>query len=372
MTWHNVAARIISPLMTRRARRSEHVATTIKDVARELGMSFATVSRALSRPELLRRETRERVLTVVNRLGYRPNLLARSLRRGQTRAILLVVPTLSPFFLEIFAGAEEIARGAGFALLLGNSNGDPEREKACFDQVASGQADGIILLTGLAPSDYAPGRTPLPPLVTVLERLPHRASVPVIRTDHRTGAEEATRHLIELGHRRIAHIAGSKGAPSTAKRIEGYRDALEAADLPARPEWVYPGDFFMPSGAAGMQRLLSLDDPPTAVLCGNDEMAFGAIRMLNKLGYAVPQDVSIVGFDDQNMAEFYNPPLTTVHIPRHELGRRAAIELIDQLEGRDVPREVVLPTRLVIRESTAAPPSAARAVKAARARSARR
>jgi len=341
--------------MTRGARRTDHVATTITDVARELGMSVATVSRALSRPELLRRETRERVLSIIDRLGYRPNLLARGLRRGQTRAILLVVPTLSPFFLEIFAGAEEVTRQAGFALLLGNSNGDPEREKACFDQVASGQADGIILLTGLAPSAYAPGRSPLPPLVTVLERLPKRSSVPVIRTDHRAGAAEATRYLIELGHRRIAHIAGSKGAPSTAKRIAGYRDALEAARLPVRAEWFYPGDFFMPSGAAGIERLMRLDEPPTAVLCGNDEMAFGAIRMLHKLGYSVPRDISIVGFDDQNMAEFYNPPLTTVHIPRHELGRRAAIELIHQLEGRDGAREVMLPTRLIVRESTAPP-----------------
>jgi len=338
-------------------------------VARELGISVATVSRALSRPELLRRETRERVMTVVERLGYRPNLLARGLRRGQTRAILLVVPTLSPFFLEIFAGAEEVTRQAGFTLLLGNSNRDPEKEKACFDQVASGQADGIILLTGLVPSAYADGKLPLPPLVTVLERLPRQSSVPVIRTDHQAGALEATRHLIELGHRRIAHICGSKATPSTARRLEGYREALAAAGLPAPPELLYPGDFLMQSGAAGMEKLLQLAEPPTAVLCGNDEMAFGAIRMLHKLDLSVPGDVSIVGFDDQNMAEFYNPPLTTVHIPRHELGRRAALELIEQLEGRDVAREVVLPTRLVIRESTAGP-RAARKGKTARTRGA--
>ncbi len=323
-------------------------------------MSVATVSRALSRPELLRRETRDRVMTVVDRLGYRPNVLARGLRRGRTRAILLIVPNLSPFFLEIFAGAEDVARQADFALLLGNSNGDPEREEACFDQVRSGRADGIILLTGVAPAAYAPGKRPLPPLVTVLERLPGR-TVPVIRTDHRVGAAEATRHLVELGHRRIAHIAGSKRAPSTARRLEGYRAALEAAALPLSPELIYPGDFTMQSGAAGIERLMALDEPPTAVLCGNDEMAFGAIRMLHKLGLTVPKDVSIVGFDDQNMAAFYNPPLTTVNIPRHELGRRAALQLIEQLEGREVAHEVVLPTRLIIRESTAPPALSSRA-----------
>jgi LacI family transcriptional regulator, repressor for deo operon, udp, cdd, tsx, nupC, and nupG len=340
--------------MRKRTSRSAPVATTIKDVARELGISVATVSRALSRPELLRRETRDRVMSVVDRLGYRPNVLARGLRRGQTRAILLVVPTLSPFFLEIFAGAEEVTTAAEFSLLLGCSHGDAEREQACFDQVATGGADGIILLTGLIPSAYASGKRPFPPMVTVLERLPDR-SLPVIRTDHHAGAAEATRHLIELGHRRIAHIAGTRKAPSTARRLAGYREALEGAGLSAPQELLHQGDFSMQSGASGMEKLLELDEPPTAVLCGNDEMAFGAVRMLHKVGLSVPEDLSIVGFDDQNMAAFYNPPLTTVHIPRHELGRRAALELIDQLEGRDVAHEVVLPTRLVIRESTAPP-----------------
>jgi LacI family repressor for deo operon, udp, cdd, tsx, nupC, and nupG len=330
--------------------------TTIKDVARELGISVATVSRALSRPELLRPETRDRVMNVVERLGYRPNLLARGLRRGQAHAILFVAPNLSPFFLEIFAGAEIVVRDAQFALLFGNSGGDPEREQEYFDQVASGRADGIILLTGLAPAAYAVGARPLPPLVTVLERLVD-AAVPVVRTDHHAGAQDATRHLIGLGHRHIGHITGVRRVLSTSRRLEGFRSALAAAQLPARPELVCTGDFTMRSGAEGMQHLMALDPPPTAVLCANDEMAFGAILALRKLGLAVPEDVSVVGFDDQNMAEFYNPPLTTVHIPRHELGRRAAMELLEQLAGRDVAREVILPTRLVVRESTAPPPS---------------
>jgi LacI family repressor for deo operon, udp, cdd, tsx, nupC, and nupG len=341
-------------------RRSASPSTaTIKDVARELGISVATVSRALSRPELLRQETRERVMGAVERLGYRPNLLARGLRRGRAHAILFVAPNLSPFFLEIFAGAEAATRDTDFALLFGSSHGDPEREQRFFDQVPSGRADGIILLTGIAPAAYTRGERPLPPLVTVLERLP-AAAVPVVHTDHHAGAQEAVRHLISLGHSRIAHITGMRRVQSTMRRLEGYQAALAAASLPAHAELVHTGDFTMRSGALGMEHLMSLPQPPTAVLCGNDEMAYGAIRALRKVGLAVPEDVSVVGFDDQNMAEFYNPPLTTVNIPRHELGRRAALELIDQLAGRDVAREVVLPTRLVIRESTAAPPTPAR------------
>lgn len=327
---------------------------TIKDVASELGMSVATVSRALSQPHLLREDTRTRVLSVVERLGYRPNLLARSLRRGETRSILLVAPKLSLFFLEIFAGAEEAARAAGFAVLLGNSDGDPEREEAYFDQVSSGRADGIILLTGLAPSAYAHGKRPLPALVTVLERLQGH-DAPVVRIDHRLGAAEATRHLIALGHQRIAHIAGVKHAASTTHRIAGYKDALSAAGIAYSEELVQQGDFSMDSGVGAMERLLALDDPPTAVFAANDEMAFGAMAAAHRKGLSVPQDLSMVGFDDQKTAGFYIPSLTTVNIPRHELGRRAAHELMERLAGRGASHEIVLETQLIVRDSTAEP-----------------
>ena len=346
--------------------RSSSGPATIKDVAKELGMSVATVSRALSQPHLLRQDTRERVLSVVERLGYRPNLLARSLRRGETRSILLVAPKLSLFFLEVFAGAEEAARAAGFAVLLGNSDGDPEREEAYFDQVSSGRADGIILLTGIAPSAYARGKRPLPALVTVLERLQGH-DAPVVRVDHRLGAAEATRHLIDLGHRRIAHICVSRNAASTAHRIAGYRDALTAAGISYQEELVQPGDFTMDSGVTAMASLLALENPPTAVFAGNDEMAFGAMTAIHKHGLSVPQDISMVGFDDQKTAAFYIPALTTVNIPRHALGRRAAQELIDRFGGRESADEIVLPTKLVVRESTAEP-RAKRKIKAAPAR----
>jgi len=327
---------------------------TIKDVARELGMSVATVSRALSQLHLLRSDTRTRVLAVVDKLGYRPNLLARGLRRGETHSILLISPKLSLFFLEIFAGAEEAARANGFAVLLGNSDGDSEREEAYFDQVSSGRADGIILLTGIAPSAYALGKRPLPPLVSVLERLQGH-DAPVVRIDHRLGAEEATRHLVQLGHRRIAHIAGSKQAASSARRIAGFRDALNAANITDLDGMLQQGDFSMDSGYSVMERLLQLDNPPTAIFAGNDEMAFGAIAAARKHGLSVPEDLSVIGFDDQKTAAFYNPPLTTVNIPRHELGRRAAQELMDRFGGREAAHEIVLPTKFIVRESTAAP-----------------
>lgn len=327
---------------------------TIRDVASELGMSVATVSRALSQPELLRPETRERVLAVVAKLGYRPNVLARSLRRGQTHAVVLVIPKLSPFFLEVFAGAEEAAQTAGLAVLLGNSDGKPEREEAYFDQVMSGRADGIILLTGALPPAYAEGKRAVPPLITVFERLPSY-DAPVVRIDHRTASTEVTKHLIDLGHRRIAHITGSDAAGSTEHRLAGYKDALSAAGIPFDPELVAQGSFSMQSGADAMEKLLALEEPPTGVFAGNDEMAFGAVRAARGHGLSVPEDLSMVGFDDQTTAAFYNPPLTTIHTPCRDIGRRATQELIEQIAGREVAREVVVPTKLVVRESTAAP-----------------
>lgn len=327
---------------------------TIRDVASELGMSVATVSRALSQPELLRPETRERVLSVVAKLGYRPNVLARSLRRGQTHAIVLVVPKLSPFFLEIYAGAEEAAQTAGLAVLLGNSDGKPEREEAYFDQVMSGRADGIILLTGALPPAYAEGKRGIPPLVAVLERLPDY-DAPVVRIDHRAASTEVTKHLIDLGHQRIAHITGSRAAASTEHRLAGYRDALSEAGITFDQELVVTGSFSMQSGADAMEKLLALEEPPTAVFAGNDEMAFGAVKAARAHGLSVPEDLSMVGFDDQTTAAFYNPPLTTIHTPCRELGHRATRELIEQIAGRDVTPEVLLPTKLVVRDSTAAP-----------------
>ena len=344
--------------MAKSSARARATSATITDVARELGVSISTVSRALTRPQLLRPETRARVLAAVEQLNYRPNLLARGLKSGRAGAILLVVPNLSPFFMEIFAGAEEAAHEAGFSVLLGHSAEDPAREIACFDQVASGRADGII--SAAVPSIYASGKRPLPPLVMVMERCPER-TVPLIRVDDDTGAMRATEHLIGLGHRRIAHICGNKKAQSSARRLEGYRRALDQAGLRAQPEWIHPGDYSVQSGMDAVRRLMLLKHPPTAIFCANDEMAYGAIHALHLLGLRVPQDISIAGCDDQNMAAYSSPPLTTLHIPRHDLGRRAALELIDKLQGRDVAHEVLLPTRLVVRESTAAPAAASRA-----------
>jgi LacI family repressor for deo operon, udp, cdd, tsx, nupC, and nupG len=275
-----------------------------KLVAAELGVSVATISRALTRPELLSRQTRERVLQGIERLGYRPNLIARDLRRGQTGTVLVVIPKLAPFFLEIFRGAEQAADELGFAVLMGNSRGDVERERTYFEQAASRHADGLILLTGELPFRGAAARV-LPPLVVALEPL-RGSDLPFVVVNHAAGAEEAVRHLVGLGHRRIAHIAGLEHVSSARARLAGYRKALRSARIGFDAELVQRGDFTILSGQKAMSVLLQRKPAPTAVFAANDEMAIGAIRTLKSVGLKVPDDVSVA-----SMARTW--PRSTIH-----------------------------------------------------------
>ncbi len=319
-------------------------------------MSVATVSRALSQPELLRPETRERVLSVVAKLGYRPNVLARSLRRGQTHAIVLVVPKLSPFFLEVFAGAEEAAQTAGLAVLLGNSDGKPEREEAYFDQVMSGRADGIILLTGALPPAYADGKRAIPPMVTVFERLAGH-DAPVVRIDHRTASAEVTKHLIDLGHRRIAHIAGSRGggqhgastrpATKTHSAPPAYRSTRHwwcRARSACRSGRGRDGEA---SGARGAAHRCVCGQRRDGVRRGEGRARARTFRARGSFHGRLRRP------DHGGVLPTRRSRRSTRRAARS--GARATQELIEQIAGREVTREIVMPTKLVVRDSTAAP-----------------
>ena len=325
-----------------------------KSVAAELGVSVATISRVLTRPDLVNRQTRDRVLQGIERLGYRPNLIARDLRRGETRTVLVVVPKLSAFFLEILRGTEQAAEEIGFAVLMGNAKGDIRRTITYFDQVASRRADGIILLTGVLPPGAETAATKLPPLVVAAESL-RDSPLPTVGIDHVGGAEEAVRYLIGLGHKRIAHIAGPDHVLSSRARATGYRKALRAARLPFDDTLMQRGDFSVESGGKMLQVLMQRKPTPSAIFCANDEMAIGAIQALKSAGLSVPGDVSVVGFDDQEIAELYDPPLTTVHIPRFDIGYQSMMMLRNSITPQRSVRSTVLATRLIIRATSEAP-----------------
>lgn len=324
---------------------------TIKEVARHLNVSPSTISRALGRPELLSEETRKRVLEAVETLGYQPNLIARGLRMQETRLLFVVVPTLSPFFLEVFRGVERAAVDTGYAVLMGHTERDPDREHRFFDQVASQRADGIILVTSSDHERLVARERRMPPVVVALEHV-EGLHAPTVRVDHRKGGVDATNHLLALGHRRIAHVAGPKSQAIAQQRRLGFQEAMVAAGLDPDAYPVVAGPYAVVQGESAMEKLLACNPPPTAIFAGNDELAIGVVRTAKRVGLEVGRDISVIGFDDQRIANLYEPALTTVKVPTEELGYQAALSLIRGLQGRGVQEDVVLPTSIVIRATT--------------------
>jgi LacI family transcriptional regulator, repressor for deo operon, udp, cdd, tsx, nupC, and nupG len=341
--------------MSKTARPSSHRPATLKDVARELGLSVATVSRALAKPEMLRPATAARVREVVDRLGYRPNFAAQNLKKGTTGIIYVVVPSLSPFFLEVFRGAERAALERGYSVVMGHTDRRPDREGEFFDKVSCGQGDGILLVSTVEAVTAVNHKRKLPPIVAVLNTVENQ-DFPTVRIDHVKGAIEAVNHLMALGHRRIAHITGPARSPVAIHRREGYLAALSAAGINSGEENCVPGEFTIASGETAMASLLARPKRPTAVFCANDEIAIGAIRTIKAAGLRVPQDVSVVGFDDQHISSIYDPPLTTVHLPIVDLGYNAMVKLARILAGEGYEKDMVLNTFLVQRSTTCRAP----------------
>ncbi|HET8729031.1 MAG TPA: LacI family DNA-binding transcriptional regulator, partial [Alphaproteobacteria bacterium] len=289
---------------------------TMKDVARLAGVSTATVSRALMKPEIVSAGTRELVLKAVAAAGYTPNVLARNLRRMETRSIIVVVQNITnPFYPEIFRGVEQEALARGFSVLMGNTDNDPVRERAYAEILRSKRADGMILLSGKLPwpedGTDAVDRQRMPPTVLACEPMPG-LGLPTVRVDNAGAAREAVAHLASLGHRRVGHLIGPPDRIISADRLRGWREAVAALGLDRDEDLAVQGDYTLASGIAAMERLLDLDRPPTAVFAANDEMAIGAIRAVHRRGLKVPEDVSVVGFDDILFASAIEPPLTTI------------------------------------------------------------
>lgn len=327
---------------------------TIKEVAAQLGVSASTISRALARPEMLRAETRERVLEAVERLGYHPNLIARDLRRQETRLLYVVVPTLSPFFLDVFRGVERGARETGYAVVMGYTDRDVGREQLFLDQVASRRGDGVILVTSADSAALLARTKRMPPVVAALEEI-SGLEAPAVRVDHRAGAIDATNHLLALGHRHIAHIGGPERQMIAQHRREGFREAMLQAGLDPDLFPYLTGDYTVVWGEQAMETLLTSNPLPTAIFAGNDEIAIGAIRAMKRVGLQVGRDISVIGFDDMRVASLFEPGVTTIRVPTEELGYRAILMLVAELHGSTSTEELVLPTSLIIRATTGTP-----------------
>lgn len=330
---------------------------TIKDVAKAARVSTATVSRVLQQTDHVRPETRDRVLRAVNKVKYNPNVIARHLRTQETRTVFLVVRNIrNPFYLDVFRGVEAEARALNYNVLMGNTEDDLGREREYFEMLKARHADGMILMTGKLPLDIREGLgEDGPPVVVSLEYFPG-LDLPSIRIDNIEAAEIAVKHLIELGHKRIAHITGPTPEAMSIDRHQGYLKAMNDAGLHPNENMTVRGDYSIESGHAACRALFSQSNPPTAIFCSNDEMAMGAINELRTLNLSVPEDVSVVGFDDIVFAGAFHPPLTTIRQPRQEIGRTSMRLLSDLLAGRPIPNQpVIIPTELMIRQSTAPP-----------------
>nr|WP_321979725.1 LacI family DNA-binding transcriptional regulator [uncultured Cohaesibacter sp.] len=329
----------------------------IKDIALKAGVSPTTVSRALSGTGLVAEPTLSHIRAIAETLHYRPNISARNLRTQKTMSILVVVRDIgNPFYLDIFKGAERVAHDAGYSLLMANTEDDPKREADYFNMLSDGHADGMILMTGKMPLDCDLPHDISQKVVVALEMIDNVDLTHVV-IDNEYASIEAIDHLVSLGHKKIAYIAGPIPEGMSVRRLAGFRHAMMADGLKLPEAYIQQGNFSYQSGERAADRLLDLPDPPTAIYTANDEMAFGAIRAAKKRGLSVPEDLSIFGFDDTYLAEAFVPALTTVRQPCLEIGSRAMTRLLAHLSGDNPDTDsIVVPTEIVVRETTAPPP----------------
>jgi LacI family repressor for deo operon, udp, cdd, tsx, nupC, and nupG len=297
------------------------------------------------------------VLDAVASCGYTGNISARNLRKMETRLVTILIPDVTnPFFNEIVRGIEQVAREHNYSVLLADTENLPGQETAYGNLLASRRTDGMILLNGRVPAGLLPQEQPgakIPPVVAACEYVTN-VDLPTVQIDNIDAARKATQHLLDLGHRRIGFITGPLWNVLSRDRLHGYRDALLDSGLPFEDTLVAQGNFSIASGVTAASQLLDLSDRPSAIFASNDEMAIGAIRAARDRGLRVPQDVSIMGFDDIRFAAFVDPPLTTVFQPGAEIGRVAMTLLLRILTGQPIDeRRIQLPTHLVLRSSTA-------------------
>jgi len=328
---------------------------TIRDVAAAAGVSPAAVSRHLNRSVVLPAETASRIDSAVAALNYRPNIQALRLSRGITQMIGVVTPDIAyPFFAMIASAAEEEASRFGYSVVICNTRNQIERELDYLDKLAWRHVDGLIFLTNHADDGTLGKRLERLQNVVLLDEDVAGTVAPKIFIDNHMGGLLATRHLIEQGHRRLAHVTGPAGVMSVKERFAGFRQAMAEAGLPVDEALVKFGAYDEAWGAEAFRQLFALAERPSAVFLASDALALGMLAACRAAGVAVPRSLSLVGFDDLPFVRYLDPPLTTVRQPAEELGRCAVRRLIETLRGLPVPdRPERLPVELVVRGSVA-------------------
>ncbi len=343
---------------------------TINDVARYADLSIATVSRVMHNSPRVSAETRQRVLDAIETLGYTPNALSRGLAMRSASTIgVLVISIADPYWAEIVGGIEDYAASEQYAVLIACSYEDAARERRAVDLFRQKRVDGVLVGAASGNPDlWQPSQSPGPPVVFInnehidhsiateseADALAHRTVPYLVASDDVRGAIMAVEHLIGLGHRRIAYI-GVAGRASSLRRLEGYKAALQSAAIPIDPRLIVAAGEGANHGEAGAAQLLAAG--ATALFCYDDMTALGALRAAHARGVQVPRQLSIVGYDDVMVSAYFDPPLTTVRQPMHEMGKTAMRLLVGLLRGEEVAHRAIMPGELVIRASTGPAPN---------------
>jgi DNA-binding LacI/PurR family transcriptional regulator len=345
-----------------RHNRNEKRRLDIRDVAKHAHVSIATVSRTINRVPTVDKQLAERVWKAIGELNYFPNTQARALVSGRTRLLgLLISEITNPFFPELIEGFEEIAVANGYEILIGSTNYDPERMNTCIRRMLERHVEGVAVMTfGIEQPLLEELSSRDIPMVFV-DAGPSSPRVRALIVDYRKGIHEGVQHLAALGHRKIAFISGPLRQGSAQARKTAFIDSMEEIGAHTNPDWLIEGDHTLEGGMRAMTHLLSLKEQPTAVMCSNDMTAIGALRVLAKEGLRVPEDISVVGFDDIHLAEFVYPPLTTVRMARNDLARAAFSALRSHVEPAHshAKKSWHIQTKLTVRQSTGYPPDSA-------------
>jgi LacI family transcriptional regulator len=332
-------------------------AVNITDVAQRAGVSISTVSRVLNNSDYpIRPETRQKVLEAIEELQFRPNDVARSLLLKQTHTIGLIVPDISnPYYPELSLGVEATASEHGYAVIFCNTSRRPEKVEYYLDVLLQKRADGIIIAGGGTDlSQISQGTLRSDTKIALVGK--HHLPFPSVQVDNFGAAREITSHLLHLGHRHIAFISGPPNLTSVQDRLAGYKASLEERGISEDNRLICEGDFGAESGYSATLSLLRGEPTPTAIFAANDRMAISAMAAAADVGLRVPNDLTVVGFDDIITASLVRPSLTTVALPAYEIGASAMRLMLRLLEGEECPKTVWLPTQLVIRQSSGPPP----------------
>jgi LacI family transcriptional regulator, repressor for deo operon, udp, cdd, tsx, nupC, and nupG len=333
---------------------------SIKEVAKLAGVSIATVSRTINNKDRVNEETRARVRDAIAKTGYSPNTLAQNFRRGRTNFIMVVLPTIGdPFFAGVVKGIQAIAQQKGYSVLFSETQMSSISSDEFANLLVSRQADGMILLATMPPFGMeiiSQKSDRLLPIVVGCEAVhPQMRHLPSVHIDNVAAAREATAYLIAHDHDRIGFIAGEKASLLTKDREAGYRAAMKTAKLTVQDGWVVEGRLTIEGAVKATRGLLNHSAPPTAIFCANDEMAIGALHEIRAAGLKVPDDISVIGFDDIRYSQAVDPPLTTIRQPAEEIGEKTMYRICRAIEdGVMLTAEPELvPHELVVRRSVA-------------------